>query len=485
MKTQPMAHQTEGLRRLSAAPEFYALGCEQGTGKTWMLLADAERRFLAGEIDALLVVAPKGVHVNWVRREIPAHVSVPVRAEFWLSGASKKHMTRLEKLMTPPEDRALTVLTMNVDAVNTKAGLAFARRFLQRYPAMMVVDESQRIKNLDAMRTKRVLSLGAFAATRRIASGTLVPNSPLDLFGQFEFLRPGLLGTRSYRAFVAEYAELLPPSHRLVQEIMGRSRRGGVPQLVNRDRYGRPIYRNLDKLAGLIAPHTYRVLKSECLDLPEKVYQTHYFELSRPQRHLYERVKAEQRWERADGELDIFTALTAINKLRQLTSGFLILNGEATHLTDQKPRLDALKDVVEDLDGQFIVWASFREELAHVERALRAAGIETVSYHGGTSSKAREHAVDAFQSGEARAFVGHPAAGGTGLTLTAATTAIYYSCDFSYEQRAQSEDRCHRIGTKQPVTYIDLVARDTIDERIAAALQTKEDTAEAILSLLE
>jgi SNF2 family DNA or RNA helicase len=482
MKTQPMTHQAEGLRRLAAAPEYYALGCEQGTGKTWMLLADAEQR---DDIDALLVVAPKGVHVNWVLREIPKHLSVPVRAEFWLSGASKKHQARLDKLLEPPEDPALTVLAMNVDAVNTKSGYAFARRFLQRYRAMMVVDESQRIKNLDAMRTKRVLSLGELAVSRRIASGTLVPNSPLDLFGQYEFLRSGLLGTRSYRAFVAEYAELLPPSHRLVQEIMGRSRRGGVPQLVNRDRLGRPIYRNLERLAGLIAPHTYRVLKEDCLELPAKIYQTQYFELAPRQRHLYNRIQSEQRWERADGQLDTFTALTVLNKLRQVTSGFLILDGEAAQLTDHKPRLDALKEIVEDLDGQFIVWASFREELAHVERALRALGVSTVAYHGGVSARAREAAVDAFQNGSARAFVGHPAAGGVGLTLTAATTAIYYSCDFSYEQRAQSEDRCHRIGTRVPVTYIDLVARDTIDERIAAALQNKEAVAETILSLVE
>lgn len=476
MKTTPMAHQKEGLARLAAAPEFFALGAEPGTGKTWMLLADAAAQFEAGRIDGLVVVAPKGVHTNWVLREIPTHMSIPVRAEFWLSGASRERMARLAKLLVPDPEK-LAILTINVDALNTEKGFNYVDRFMTIYRCMMVIDESQRIKNPAARRTKRAHLLGRKAVSRRIASGTLVADKPVDLFGQYEFLAPGLLGTTSLRAFTAEYTELLPDHHPLVAAIARKSR-GGRPQVPRTDANGRPVYRNLDKLRRLMAPHTFRVLKKDCLDLPPKIYQTRYFELSSSQRRLYEQVKEELRYEHADGEVDIFNAMTAINKLRQLTSGFILSEGRAIALADHGPRLSALTEQVEELEGQIIIWASFREEIRILAETF---GDEAVTYHGGTSPKDREAAIELFQSGEKRFFIGHPAAAGTGLTLTAATTAIYYSCGFSLEERMQSEDRCHRIGTTEPVLYIDLVARDTVDERIAAALTSKRQTADAIL----
>jgi SNF2 family DNA or RNA helicase len=490
MKTEPMDHQRVGRERLVAAQQYFALCAEQGTGKTWMLLDDAERQYKAGRINGLFVIAPKGVHTNWVRREIPTHMDVPVVAEAYFSGATKRLQQRLAKLLRH-EEEALTVLTMNVDAVNTKNGFLYAKKFLQTYKCMMVVDESQRIKNPDAKRTQRILQLGGHAVSRRIATGTAITNSPADAFSQFEFLRSGLLGTTSYRAFVAEYTDLLPPEHPLVAEVQSRSRWGAraQPQIPRKDANGQPVYRNLDKLQQLMAPHAYRVLKKDCLDLPDKIYKTHYFELSPAQRRVYEAVAADMRYQRDDGDIDNFTALTLLNKLRQITSGFILLDHAApdsdkrvskpVELTEGKARLDALMEIVSDLDGQFIVWASFREELRRIADALRPLGV--VEYHGAINAADREHAVDAFQRGDARVFVGHPQAGGVGLTLTAVETAIYFSCDFSLESRLQSEDRCHRIGTRKPVVYVDLAAVDTVDERIAEALQTKHAVARQIL----
>jgi len=481
-----MAHQVTGLARLTAAPQRFALGAEQGTGKTWMLLADAERQWHAGLIQALLVIAPRGVHINWVRREIPRHLEVPHIAEFWQSGAGKRHTAKLERLLREPPGPRLMVLAMNVDAVNTQAGLVLAERFLARYRCMMVVDESQRIKSLSALRTKRTIRLGCAAVARRIASGTLVADSPLDLFAQYEFLAPGaaLLGTTSYRAFVAEYADLLPASSGLVQNIR-KHNAFAQPQIVRRDGRGNPVFRNLDKLRRLLAPHTYRVLKSECLDLPDKVFQTQYFDLTSAQKALYEQVREEQRIVWSAERIDNFSAMTVLNKLRQITSGFVLREGEPITLRESAPRMEALLDVLEDAPGQVIVWASYREELRQVAAALRERDYTVVEYHGGISARDREEAVDAFQSGRARIFLGHPAAGGTGLTLTAATMAIYYSCSFSLEERMQSEDRCHRIGTHAPVVYVDLVARGTVDERIADALQSKAGVAAAILRDLD
>lgn len=478
MKTRPMKHQVRGEQLLLAAPKFFALGAEQGTGKTWMLLNDAEHQFESGDIDALFVIAPKGVHTNWVRREIPTHLSVAHQAAYWLSGGGKKRRAAVDRLLRQEPGEELLVLTMNVDAVNTKDGFDVASKFLKRFRCMMVVDESQRIKNLEARRTKRVHALGKLAVSRRIASGTLVANNPLDLFAQYEFLQSGLLGTTSFRAFTAEFAEVLPTHHPLVRQIVARSRGHGAPQVIRRDENGTPVFRNIEKLRNMLSPHTYRVLKRDCLDLPEKIYQTHFFELTPAQRKLYNQVKADLRYTRDDGTIDTFTALTAINKLRQVTSGFILVDGEAASM-DASARLAALAEVLEDVSGQVIIWASFREEIAQISAMLK--NTPHVQYHGGTSASEREEAVDAFQRGDVRVFVANPAAGGTGLTLTAASTAIYYSNSFSLEDRLQSEDRCHRIGTREPVVYIDLVAQDTIDERIAVALQAKSVVAAQVL----
>lgn len=479
MKTTPMKHQMVGCALLAEHPDFFALGAEQGTGKTWMLIADAEWQFNQQHIEAVLVIAPKGVHTNWVLRELPKHASVPISATFWLSGAPQKHMKPIARQLSCPPPGQLVVHAMNVDAVNTTAGFAQAKAFLKKFRTLMIIDESQRIKNPAALRTKRIIELGRLAVSRRIASGTLVSNSPLDLFSQFDFLAPGLLGTTSYRAFVAEYAVLLPLNSPLVQDIIRRTRARGCPQVIAHDRSGRPLFQNVEKLRGFMTPHLFRVTKEECLDLPPKVYQTVFFELLPEQRKIYETVKAARRWERNDGEIDAFTALTVINKLRQVTSGFILVDGEPVELKNAQPRISALKEVIEDCEGQIIVWASFREELRIIEEELKDLGV--VSYHGGTSAADREAAVDAFQSGAARIFLGNPAAAGTGLTLTAARTVIYYSSSFSLEERLQSEDRAHRIGTDHSVLYVDLVARETIDERIASALQAKEEIAAKIL----
>lgn len=481
MKTKPMEHQKAAEEFLLARPEYAALGCEQGTGKTWMLMNDAEKQWMSGKIEAMVIIAPKGVHSNWILREIPTHMSIPLKCEYWLSGAGVKKTRKLERLMRVNSQEQMPILSMNVDAVNTKKGFDFVKRFLETHRSVIIVDESQYIKNPDAKRTAKVSNLGKLAASRRISSGTLVANSPVDLFSQFNFLSPGLLGTTSYRAFVAEYAEILPASSPLVAEIMKKSKRRGTPQIIARDKDGRPKFRNLDKLREMIRPHTFRVTKDECLDLPKKLYQTAYFELSPAQMRLYNTVKDQKRYERDDGEIDEFTSLTIIHKLRQITSGFIMVEGEATELTENAERMQALLDTIDRYEGSVIVWASFREEIRQISAVLKKGGHTVVEYHGGTSDKDREIAVDSFQSGEARFFVANPAAAGRGLTLHKASVAIYYSSSFSYEERSQSEDRPHRIGLDHFMLYIDLAAIGTIDERIAAALQGKKETARQIL----
>lgn len=481
MKTTPMQHQVEGQARLDANPEAYALAAEQGTGKTWMILNDAERQFTSGRIDALLVIAPKGVHTNWVRREIPAHLSIDAAAMSWKPPTSKKLKDRFRALLNFRNADHLVVFSINIDAMITEKGFKYCLAFMRRYRTMLVIDESQRIKNPTAARSKKCHALAPHSTSRRIASGTMIGQGPQDIFSQFEFLQPGCLGTTSYRAFVAEYADVLPPNHHLVQHAKAKSKKFGNPQIIRRDEEGRPVYKNLDKLNARLQPLMYRVLKKDCLDLPEKIYKVQYFELNRDQRKVYDEVREDLRYEYAEGEMDSYTALTVIGKLRQAAAGFINVDGVAQPITEDNPRLKALMEIIADTEGSVIIWATHRAEIAAIEEALKAAGETTVSYHGGVKDADREDAIDRFQSGDARFFIGHPVAGGTGLTLTRAETAIYYSCDYWLEMRLQSEDRNHRIGTKNNVVYWDLVAEDTIDEKIAAALQSKKAVAGTIL----
>jgi SNF2 family DNA or RNA helicase len=492
MKTKGMAHQLRGLE-LCDGRDYFAFFMEQGTGKTWLTLADAERMWLRGEIDAVFVMAPRGVHTNWVKREIPAHWDIHnLIARAWKTGAGKRAMERIEEVITlQPEDGApaLRLLSMNIDAIMTKAGHSLAVRFMRGRRVLIVLDESQRIKNPAAARSKVALRLRGMAHIARILSGTPINQAPMDVFSQMEFLRPGLLGTTSYRAFTAEFAELMSPNHPMMKELIRRNPKVASAQMVLKDADGKPRWKNLDKLRALLEPHSFRVLKKDCLDLPDKIYKTIYFDLSPELRKVYELMDKELRLELGGATLDdpdpdvlTFAELSAILKLQQITSGFVKLpGGEVKYVTEENPRLTALMEAVKDVDGKFIVWARFKEELAQIASSLRAAGIECVEYHGGISEKDREEAIDAFQDGPARAFVGQPQAGGVGITLTAAETAFYFSNDFNRETRRQSEDRNHRIGTLRHVVYIDLVADGTVDEGIVRALTRKDAMAALIL----
>lgn len=518
MKTQGMEHQLEALRR-SEGREGFAFFMEQGTGKTWVYLAEAERLWLAGEIDSVLVEAPRGVHTNWVRREIPTHLECPVNAMAWRSGMGKIERAKFDKLLKADEMR-LRVLTMNFEALLTKDGFAFADRFVRTSRCLIILDESQRIKSPDAARTIATFRLKPFSAFRREGTGSPITKQPADIFMQMEFLEEGLLGTTSYRAFVAEYAELENLSR--VYDLMTRAQRDPrslspaeymeldsvswpmkkqlqanprmrFSQIVSRHEDGTPKWRNLDKLKALLEPHSYRVLKKDCLDLPPKVYQTHYFDLSPAQARAYRLLEDELRIQLESGDVTTVAALAALVKLQQITSGFVIPERGADPIymeEEATPRVRALLDWLEDIEGQGIIWVRFKEEIKTIAQALTDAKITFVEYHGGVKERDREEAIDSFQRGDRRIFLGQAQAGGTGLTLTAADWSYYFSQDFNRETRVQSEDRNHRIGTKgaerdgiegKHVLYVDSVAANTIDEAVAVSHQRKADMAAAIL----
>ena len=519
-KTTPMAHQLQAFDMLEGKTAF-ALLMEQGTGKTKVIIDDAARVWGEGKIDAMLVIAPNGVHTKWVTIELPKHMPdwCPYVAAYYSAGASKRHLASIEKLFdqTPSgETRPLRVLTMNYDALATTEGKKLLDRFTLTFNAMGVADESQRIKNPKAIRTEQLHKRRQRFPIRRIMSGTPVTKAPFDIFGQYYFLDPSILRTSSYTAFKTEYAEMLPENHYLVRNLQrgAWAKKDGtpskkVPQIIARDDDGMPKYRNLEKLNRLISKHSFRVLKADCLDLPEKIYDTIPFDMTPRQSDVYERMLREKRAELSsvidrvvkDGklhgldpenamlvgrELIVMNKLSAMAKLQQITCGYLKLeDGQVVRMFKKvmdNPRNTAMMDVVEDVEGQIIFWAPHRDKIDQIIECLRAGYEDSriIRYDGAVKKTERMQGIDDFQSGKARFFVGNPDSGGTGITLTAAETSFYYSNSFNLEHRLQSEDRNHRIGTTGHVRYYDLEAIGTIDRHITESNVMKKSIADII-----
>lgn len=478
-RTKPFSHQLEWFQRSRELAAFAVLW-EQGTGKSKLTVDTAAWLYLSGQINCVLVLAPNGVHRNWTMNEVPTHLpeSVPRRCLLWHSSKANNVGFKREAAEAL-SDRRLLIVAMSYDAIMTKAGDAFVVKLLAQRKVLMVLDESARIKNPKAKRTIRVLARGKAAAYRRILTGTPVANSPFDVFTQFQFLNPAIwhkIGCRSFAAFknfFGVWRDMMDPrSGRMFRDLVR--------------------YRNLNHLAAITERVGSRVTKAEVLDLPPKLYSKRYFALSPEQVRAYAEMATSFELRFEAGEVDAMLAIVQLLRFQQIVCGFIpvepILGPDGLPTGDGKkvvefpanPRLELLREIVEDTEGKLIIWAKFRYDIDRIMAALKADGIEAVRYDGSTKLADRAEAIDRFQTGTARAFVANPAAAGEGLTLHAATTVIYYNNSFKLTDRLQSEDRAHRIGQHHPVYYIDIVAEDTVDEKIVNALRDKLDVASIV-----
>ena len=441
-KTEPYAHQLKALGA-SHNKENYALFMEMGPGKSKVLVDNIAMLYDKGKINAALIVAPKGVYRNWERQEIPIHMPDHIvhNVVTWSPVTTKKQQKENLKLFKHGEQ--LTIFLMNIEAFSTKKGLDIAQRFLLAHQTLMAIDESTTIKSPTARRTKNVLKLRNYAKYRRILTGSPVTKSPLDLYTQCYFLDPYYLDFSSYYTF--------------------------------RNRYASMIDRN---------NFSYRVLKEDCLDLPDKVYMKRIVTMTPEQTKLYEEMKKHALAE-LDGKMtSAASALAQMVRLHQITCGHLATDdGEVTHIKNN--RINELLDVIEETNGKIIIWAIYRHDIKKIEETLAERyGKESVkSFYGDTADADRQDIVNAFQDRESdlRFFVGNPRTGGYGLTLTASHTVIYYSNSYDLEIRLQSEDRAHRIGQKEKVTYVDLISEKTIDEFIVKNLRAKINLATKVL----
>lgn len=433
--------------------ELFEMGC----GKTLTTIAVAGALYNLGKIDRVLVVAPTSVCSVWPH-DLNQFATFPWEARVLL-GDKKKRLKALNELENWPF-KALRIAVINYESTH-REGIFEA---LAAYkPDLIVCDESQRIKNPSAAQSKALHKLGDAAPFRMILSGTPVQNNAVDLYSQYRFLDPAVYGANFY-AFKNRYC------------IMGGY---GQHQIVG--------YRNMDELVEKEHSVAYRVTKEECLDLPQQTFINRYVQFTDAEQAIYEQLRKSSFLELETGEnVTATTILTMYLRLMQLTGGFLTADESTRPKQVNTAKLDALADIVDDyvVDAgkKLVIFARFRAEIAAIENLLRLRKIQYGSIHGDVPMEERGKIVDDFQTNpDTKVFVAQIQTAGLGITLHAASTAVFYSYDYNYANYAQALARIHRIGQRLPVTYIHLVVDGSIDEKILTALENKEDMAKTVV----
>ena len=461
-KSKPFAHQKKALE-MSWDREVFAYFMEMGTGKSKVLIDNIAMLYNAGKINGALIIAPKGVYKNWYDQEIPNHMPdyIPKKIGLWRANPDAVDLKPM--FSTGAE---LHILLMNVEAFSTKKGLQFAHKFLSSHECLIGVDESTTIKNPAAKRTKSILSLRTLAKYRRILTGSPVTKSPLDLFSQCNFLDPWLLDQSSYYSFRTRYAicRKIQVNGRQVEIVVG--------------------YRNLGELSDKIKPFSDRVLKDDCLDLPKKTYLKRNIELTDEQQKVYKQMKKEAIAVLNGKMVSTATVITQLMRLHQITCGHFTADDGTIHEMPNN-RIGELLDLLYEIEGKVVIWAQFQRDVSNILTALHNEFGEGcyVDYYGLTPQEERQENIKKFQDPDSgvRFFVGTTQTGGYGITLTAASTMIYYSNGYDLEKRQQSEARIDRIGQEKPMTYVDIICEDTVDDKIVKALRRKVNIATQIM----
>jgi len=483
--TTAYEHQSRALSLLRKH-DYFAVLMEMGTGKSKVICDEWGERADDGEIPNLLVIAPAGSYRNWwdpTFGEIALHMPEEFRKDAlvvpWKSGGNtawKQSLANLLKTKGRPR-----VFVVNIEALSTVVEAREAcKQFLQSAPTLMVIDESTTIRHHSSMRTKVINGyfdkkrnkwingLRDFAALRRILTGLVSPNSPLDVYSQYYFLHPNIIGQNSYWGFQGRYAVVknlkIPIYNQVTRTYVDRI----IPQVVD--------FKFQDELQSRLAPYSYRVLKKDCLDLPEQTYVKREIAMTKEQESIYNDIR-----DTAMAELesmDFVTATHAITRIlrcHQVACGFVVDENKKVHSIKEN-RTAALLEVLDEAEGKVIIWTCYRAYLIPhlVETIKKAFGPESIAeFHGGNKGDRVEQEHRWKLNDNCRFMIATTSAGSRGNNWQDASTAVYYANSWDLEYRLQSEDRIHRIGSKWPITYVDLATPNTVDDKIIKALREK------------
>lgn len=471
-KTQPMAHQAAAVEDYRKKI-FGALFCEMGTGKSKIALDVIANTPVERPLPpAVIIAGPNGLHLNWEAIEVPVHYPRDWIGHRWNNTmVDSSNKRKAWKEFYENKDEVTKFVFINAEAIRTPKGKTYLETFissakLQNRELFFILDESTCIKNPKAQITKSAIKLASQCDRRFILNGTPITQSPLDLFSQCKFLHPKAIPETTYTAFKGRYAieTTVTMGNRSFRKILGFTR--------------------LEELTRNIQPFSLRLEKKDCLDLPEKVFKQELVEMTKEQNRIYAELKNQCLATLRSGEVVSATlALTQLVKLHQVVTGYVQPDDGPPQFIPNN-RLKSLMQIAE-ISQPLVIFCAYRENARIVADALAEAygGAAVVSLVGGTADGERTTAVQRFQSGEARFFVGTSAAA-KGLTLHKASTIVYYSNNYSLETRLQSQDRIHRIGQTNRCTYIDLVSPNTVDVAILKALTQKHDLSRSVLDQL-
>lgn len=476
-KTKSYAHQIEARNKARGRRGFAYL-MEMGTGKTKTAIDELGEQFEEREVEQALILAPNGVFTNWQLREIPTHMPEQIvgRAHFhlWNGGNTVREKNQIADLLK--QDDKYGVLSMNLEAIGSSdKAFTLAMDYVKARPTAVLIDESTRIKNPDAIVTKTAMRLRDRAVTRRALTGYPNPNGPLDLYSQLDFCVPEALGT-NYYSFRHKYA--ITKDMRVGLKTL---KSGAIVPKIAKVVVG---YQNQLELAERLARHSFRALKRDCLDLPEETYAPpRKVELTADQWRIYREMVNLCTAELAGQQYVTATmVLTQMLRLHQIACGFVTTDtGEEVGIKSN--RLSAMSEHVEEWCGRpGIIWCTYQYNVREVVRKLETMYPGRVTqYHGQIDKRACDRAIDEFQGGEKDYFVATPQKGGFGITLTRGADDLFYSNTDNLEHRLQAEARNHRSGQLNSVNHGDLVAYGTVDEKIIKNLRNKINIGDVVL----
>lgn len=521
-KTAPYEHQLRQFYRHRDSP-YFALFNDMGTGKTKISIDIAAHKYLTGQINAVLLIAPNHVHEQWIKEQFPVHCSIPYRSVVYKSSkTTQKHWREYWNMFASEPMPYLKVLAVNVEAFQTASIEPFIAEYVQMNTVFTIIDEATRIKNHTAKRTKMIHKLQKYGQ-RAILTGTPTTKSPFDLWSMMEFLKHNyfncnyfifqnrygvmmkgenpyggkyttLIDEKTYQIVKwklnklreSRNGELMPDDYEAVAAFTGVSEKN-VRFIEHSAEFMR--FKRLDEIKEYIAKDVSSVRKEDCLDLPEKIYETIVVDMSAEQQRVYDTLRKELLVEYDGKELSVQNKVALVTRLMQITGGFMPYFGErnviigtqhtvertseAELIGKSNVKLDALIADLDELadDAQVIIWAHFVSELKALYAEL-SKRYTACLYYGGTSDHDRETIKSDFIAGRYKLFIGNAQSAGFGLNLQVATYQYFFSNTFRTEERLQAEDRSHRIGVRTAVVYKDIVARGTVDEKIYQSIQS-------------
>lgn len=471
-KTKPRNHQVKCLEKWYGL-EGFACFMDRGTGKTKTTIDMACALRMEGKIDALIVCCKLSGRRNW-KEEWEIHGTVDASFHFPTTTKLKEYDAWLSN------KHELPVIVIGIESLSAGNMAKLMNSFaMSHINVMMAIDESHMISNHKAIRTMACIAMRYKTKYRVTLTGTPISTGPLNLYSQFEFLDPDIIGVGDFYSFRNRYA------------VMGgyRDKRTGKPmQVVG--------YQNIDELTRTVAPYTFECRKSDVLDLPPKIFEKAYVELTKEQRVLYDKVKKEQSYEWGGKEVTIENVLGVALRLHQITGGYVTTytevegpNGKIKKVPEvheiippsRNPKVLEMLEYAADM-VPMIVWCAYRAEIGACVAALKEAYPEVGvgEIHGGIDEVGRNKAKDDFQAGRIMWLVGNTTTGGSSLTLTKCEIMFYFNNTEKMIDREQSEDRAHRDGLKHSVLYIDCVAEKTVDVSIMKSLTLKVNLSDYI-----